>query len=63
VNKNQLRKGVNPKAYKASKALKLKAENSFSSMFYLWFDRHRDDWAERTAKKTFLHLKSIFLHI
>jgi len=49
--KNQLKRGVNPKAYKASKTLKLKAENSFRSMFQLWFDRHRNDWAERTAKK------------
>jgi len=46
-----LKKGISPKAYKDSQRLKLQSDNTFRSLFQRWFDRHQDDWTERTAKK------------
>jgi len=46
-----LHKGINPvehrKQLKSSKEL----NTTFRSMFYAWFERHKSQWSERTAKK------------
>lgn len=63
--KGILAKDINPKVYqKKQKAIKHQKKQTFSEAFYIWFDRHKSEWTERTAKKQVAAFNThIFPHI
>jgi integrase len=46
-----LAKGVNPSVYKKQQRIEMQEKVTFNQAFYTWFDRHKDEWSERTSKK------------
>ena len=63
-NQALLSQGINPSAYKKQLKIKQQQKITFKEAFDAWFDRHKDEWTERTAQKqvaTFVN--HIFPHI
>ncbi len=55
-----LAKGINPSTYKKQQQIKLQKKISFKDAFYVWFDRHKGEWSERTSMK---NVRAFEIHI
>ena len=50
-----LYKGINPSHFKKKSKVEKESSITFKSMFYKWFEIHKNDWSERTGAKNASH--------